>query len=279
MDEKEVRKLLHARSSPHLRRGRSCPDEIQLAAYVAQKLNAADKNVMERHLADCDYCLSQVGFLTQSADWPNSEEVPAQLLLGARKLVARKRSTFFNWDWRWAAASGAIACLAILVLVIVLQRRTSDSQTRPSDTLLAQQISPEPVLSPPIAVAPPQSRPEPTQLPAARSGKSTQAPDVRTTSSEALLPKWIAPRNGDIVRGQNLEFRWMPLADAIFYDVRIMTADGDVVFEKQSEDTVLKLDSAALLAPNRKYFAVVLAHLRQGKTAKSDVVGFSIAQQ
>ena len=278
MEDPEIKKLLQAQSSHAERRGWSCPDEIRLAAYVAQDLSSSERNSVEAHLADCDFCLDQVAFLTQSAAWHNGEEVPSDLLAEARKLVISKPRRVINWGWRWAAGSAAFACLIVLVVVAV-QRSARDSVTGPSENLVAQQIPSETVVPPGIVPERTPLRAEPTQSNRALKSKPAQLPDVRGTTAEELLPKLISPRNGGVVRADDLEVRWTPVTEAIFYDVRITSAAGDVVFEKQTEDTALKLGSATPLIPGTKYFVTVRAHLRLGKTVKSSVVSFRLAEQ
>lgn len=279
MDDTEIKRLLQVQSSPTRRRGWRCPDEIQLAAYVARRLSSSARNSIEAHVADCDFCLSQVAFLTQSADWANSVEVPARLLSGARNLVARRPSGVLNWGWRWAATTAAVACFALLFSVIVLRLRSQESGSTTSGPLVAQQNQPQPVTSPQISVAPPAVRLEPRQPVQTPKGKSTGTPAVRSEATENLLPKLISPRNGAVVRREDLEFRWKPVSDAIFYEVRVMSAEGDLIFVEQTEDTRLKLGSTERLLPGTKYFVVARAHLRQGKAAKSSVVSFRTAEQ
>jgi hypothetical protein len=279
MEDTEIKKLLRVQSRLAGRRGWRCPDEVQLAAYVAQRLSSSARNSIEAHVADCDFCLSQVAFLTQSADWANSVDVPANLLSGARSLVARKPSRGINWGWRWAVSTAAVACFALLFFLVALQLRRQQSVSPPSGPLVAQQTSPERVPSPQITVASPPSRPEPTQPVQTPKAKSTQAPMVRSKTAEDLLPKLISPRDGAVVRREDLEFRWEPVSDAIFYEVRVMSAEGDLVFEGQTENTRLKLGSSAPLVPGTKYFVVARAHLRQGKAAKSGLVSFRLAAQ
>jgi hypothetical protein len=109
--------------------------------------------------------------------------------------------------------------------------------------------------------------------------KTTPAPAGRSKTVEDLLPELISPRNGAVVRREDLEFRWRPVSDAIFYEVRVMSAEGDLVFEGQSETTRLKVGSTAPLVPGTKYFVVARAHLRQGKAAKSSLVSFRLAKE
>ncbi|HEX6626207.1 MAG TPA: hypothetical protein VF064_20995 [Pyrinomonadaceae bacterium] len=73
------------------------------------------------------------------------------------------------------------------------------------------------------------------------------------------------------------EFRWQPAADALFYEVFVVTAAGDIVLEQRSEATRLPLPADAPLTPGAKYFVWIRAHLREGKTVNSSVVSFRVA--
>ncbi len=278
MDESEIKKLLQVLPSQSEKRGWHCPDDIQLAAYVAKSLASSDSNSIESHLVDCDFCLGQVAFLTKSADWANSKDVPANLLSGARNLLAHNPNRTINWGWRWAAAAAAVACFLVVFVVVALRQRKQDTIPRPSDSLVAQQTSPERIPFPQSTPASPASS-ESSQSAQTPKAKPTQAPAVRNNTPAELLPRLITPRDGAVLRRSDLEFRWEPVPDAIFYDVRVMSADGDLVFEQQTENISLKPDSSARLVPGTKYFVVARAHLRQGKAAKSSVVSFRLAEQ
>lgn len=279
MEDTEIRKLLQVQSGQVILRGWRCPDETQLATYAAQGLSSAARNSIAAHITDCDFCLSQVAFLTQSADWANSVEVPAHLLSVARSLVARKSSRGIKWGWSWAATAAAVTCFAVLFFIIVLQLRTRLPVPRPSEALVAQQTLPAPVDSPPITVAPAPSRLETSQPAQTPKAKFTRAPVVRSKITSGLLPKLISPGDGAVVRREDLEFRWESLSEAIFYDVRVMSVAGDLVFEGQTADNRLKPNSVAPLVPGTKYFVILRAHLRQGKAEKSGLVSFQLAEQ
>src|SRR6478672_8246697 len=99
MEDAEIRKLLQVQHGKAERRGWRCPDENRLAAYVAQRLSGSARKSVEAHVADCDFCLGQVAFLTQSADWVSPEAVPTQLLSRARKLVIHEQRKVINPGW------------------------------------------------------------------------------------------------------------------------------------------------------------------------------------
>jgi hypothetical protein len=88
----------------------------------------------------------------------------------------------------------------------------------------------------------------------------------------------ILPRDGATLRRSELKFRWQPLADAEFYEIRVVTAEGDLVFEGKTEDTNLGIGNDVQLEAGAKYFVSVRAYLRQGKTAKSNIVSFRISE-
>jgi hypothetical protein len=250
---------------------------MQLAAYVDQQISGSARDAIETHVADCDFCLSQVSFLTESADWQQSADVPAQLLSRARNLVAQKPDRALSWGWRWAAAT-AVACFVLFVVVFALQWRGQRTVPPETGPLVAQQRSPELVPSPPIYAAPPVSHSGPSPPVSKPRSIVPAAPTVRSKTTENFQPELIFPREGGLLLRGELEFRWEPVSEAIFYEVRVMSADGNLVFEGQTEDIKLKPGLNLSLLPGQKYFVSVRAHLRQDKTTKSRVVGFQVSE-
>jgi hypothetical protein len=278
MEDAEIGKLLQGQHGKASRRGWRCPDENKLAAYVGQSLSGSARNSVEAHLVDCDFCLGQVAFLTHSSDWVNSEAVPAQLLSRARKLVTRKPGKVITLGWRWAVSAAAVACFVLVFAFVVLQVRRQPSVSLTTGPLIAQ-ASPEPVASPQLNAGPPALRSESPRAVATKTKRPLGPSIVRGKTVDDLFPKLISPRDGAVVRRKDLEFRWEQVSEAIFYEVRIMSAEGDLVFEGQTENTILKPGSTAPLVPGMKYFASIRAHLRQGKAAKSSLVSFKLAEQ
>ncbi len=276
--ESEIKKLLgvHKQTGEP---GRDCPDEIQLAAFVTTRLDKSANAAVEFHLADCDFCLSQLAFLTQSREAEEFDQVPFALLSRARDIVATESKPAFNWGWDWAAPLAAVICVLLLAVVVVFQVRSRETVFR-SDPLIAQQNQPSPINSPEFVSAPPAPLPSGTGLPTAPpKTQPNRSAAVRSPSSQELIPKLLAPREGAAIRAKDLELRWQPVADALFYEVRLLSVTGDVVLSQQTENTSLTPGTAAALVPGTKYFVVVSAHLREGKTQKSRVVAFRLSGQ
>ena len=278
MEDPEIKKLLQFQGGDTAGRGWRCPDETKLAAYVAQGLSGSARKSVEAHLADCDFCLSQVAFLTHSADWVNADAVPAHMLSGARRLVTREPRKVINLGWRWAVSAAAVACFALFFVLVALQLRKQPSVSSNAGPLIAQ-VSPEPVASPQLTVAYPALPSESARPVPSPKTRLTETPIVRGKTVDDLLPKLISPHDGAVVRREDLEFHWEPVSEAVFYEVRIMSAEGNLVFAGQTENTILKPGSTAPLVPGQKYYATIRAHLRQGKAAKSTLVSFELAEQ
>ena len=273
--ESEIKKLLGVQKQTG-ERGQHCPDEIQLAAFVAKRLDRAAHDAVEFHLADCDFCLSQLAFLTQSEDAKNVDQVPFPLLARARGIRETKPKSPVNWGWRWAGPVAALACLVLLVVVVVVRLRNREANS-PGSSLIAQRTEPQPIRPPEVTPPPPAVRSEPAPQTQAPKPKSERPDEVRRTTSQGVIPRLLAPQEGAVIERKDLELRWQPVTDAMFYEVRVMSTAGEVVLVEQTERTSLKPEAAASLMPGTKYFVVVSAHLRQGKTEKSDAISFRIS--
>ena len=288
MEETDLRRLLLRCRKRRFRAG--CPGDARLAAYADQRLGGADRAAVASHLAGCRSCLAQVSFLVQSAGWPAPAEVPASLLVRARKLAPAKQRTAPLHGWRWAGATAAAACLLLSVgLFITLRLRPPVEQRGNDASFIAQQHSVEEAAPHINTAAPtPDTRHAGTpaataaarQRPAPRGPKPdrTQAPPSRRAEINTLAPALIYPRDGAALKRASAEFRWQTAADALFYEVFVVTEAGDIVLEQRTEATRLRLPADAPLTPGAKYFVWVRAYLREGKTANSSVVSFRVAE-
>jgi hypothetical protein len=265
MNENELRQLLQS-NRDQTARGRRCPDDNELAGYVGQQLNSKKRKKFEAHVAGCKACLNTIGFLVASEEWPNAEAVPPNLLARARDLARSKPSAF--WNWRWTMATAA-ACVLIVVSFIFFRSRP---EPPPGEDLIAQQQQPKsPVVQPTASIertspAPlPIEKPKPTQAP---------APSVRS-ATEDLSPTLLFPREGTVLTRDQLNFSWKPLAGAVSYEITIVTEDGAQVFSETTGQLQLRPGNTHL-APG-KYFVKVVAHMPDGRTARSRMVKFRLA--
>jgi anti-sigma factor RsiW len=228
-----------------------CPGDEQLAAYVDQQLIGAERQRVESHLAKCNTCLQQVGFLVRQTNLGKAE-APAWLVQKAAQLPAVPiRNTPVLW--KWAPLAAGVAAVA-LGLTLWLHTQTPEKAPAP---LIASAPAPSSVagVTPPVLVPPDTA--------------------VRNATTHFSAPVILSPESGATVRMSALEFRWEPLASAVAYEVRVVTADGDLVWEKKVRATSVAPSPNISLKKGSKYFIWVRAVFLDGKTQQSDPVGFT----
>lgn len=112
MSDDELAALIPAASAPGVRRGWGCPGDGELAAWVEGRLPAAAREKLAEHLAGCNYCCGQVGFLARAGEMGPPPAVPAHLLAAAR---GERAPLFGLLRPATLAAAGAGLVLALLV--------------------------------------------------------------------------------------------------------------------------------------------------------------------
>ena len=271
MSERELTALLRSKKRGNPKRGWRCPDNNKLAAYVNGQL-ANERKSLETHFANCTACLETLSFLAQSVDEP-LEAVPANLLARARSLGNKKPVVV--WRWRWAMATAA-ACMLIVVLIAIWRARVQE-QPKPAD-MVAQQHQPDQ----PNIQLPSVGQTAKSQA-TATSGKPVQSPHpielrapVIRGPEDQLKPTVVFPRDGAVVKVGQQPMRWKPVADATFYEVKIVSEDGSAVVTESTNNAELQVNKPALQA-GHKYFVKIVAHLSGGRTVTSGPVSFRVA--
>jgi hypothetical protein len=251
-----------------------------LTAYVDRSLDVIARQSLEAHLADCDNCLGQVSFLAQSAGWADSAEVPPQLLARAKNLVSARHSRSQFLGWRGTAVAGAAACVLItFAVVLTLRQYRSETPKSREEQAVSQ---PKPAQEPTALSQPTPAMKNPDVVASSNPSQSGRAtlpspPAVRKGEPDSGAPRLIFPRESSIVKREDLEFRWQAVPNADFYEVSIVSASGDPVVVRQTDQTRLALPSEGQLISGTKYFVSIRAHLHEGKTARSSVVSFRVS--
>lgn len=198
-----------------------CPDEHQLAAYVDQQLMGPERQRVETHLVKCDSCLQQVGFLIKQSG-ASTVSVPSSLVQRAKQLrTATSAKVLF--DWKWASVAAGIAIIAIGLLAWRGVRPNTQGH--------------------PMTVATVQRPPAPGILDNSTSDADTA---VRSVSTPDLQPVVLSPQPGAIVHASDFTIRWEPVPNSAAYEVRIVTADGDLVWRKRVHENSVSPPKQAL---------------------------------
>lgn len=259
MDEKRLARALAIHKKGPGRRTWRCPDEGELAAYADTLLNEAGRQRVEKHLVSCDFCLDQVSFLVGAREAETPASVPEALLARARELANSQERTQWTPALRWALPAGITACVALAAGLWLGQ--------------------PEMVLSPP---APPGSPPVETVSPPLASSEASPAPApppaVRNRTRKGAAPDLVFPQEGSVITAEEFDFRWQEVERSLFYEIRLVTDDGSLVWEGRVEATRTRLPADVRLAAGQKYFVWVRAYMPEGKTLKSSTVGFTAGE-
>ena len=238
-----------------------CPAEEQLAAYVENRLTEQRRQRIEGHVSKCAHCLGHVAFLLKVGEL-QAPEVPADLLRRVQQPpVELPRSGPL---WRWAPVGALAASLAIAVSIMVRQPDHPLPQ-RPS-TPAAPAVAADHSSGQRLTA---QTLPE-SQLP------RTPGRQTRNANSLAAAPLLIAPRAGSVVDRTDFELRWKDVPRALFYEVRIATSEGSLVWKTRVEQTSLRVPAEIQLRPGQSYFVWVRAYLPEGKVVRTEASPFSV---
>jgi len=104
----------------------------------------------------------------------------------------------------------------------------------------------------------------------------TSPAEVRSVPGQLVAPEILSPVEGSIVGREQTELRWRGVAGAIYYEIQLVTAEGDVLWQERTEKTRARLPGTVPIAPGQEVYVWVRAHLLDGKTLKSDPVGFTL---
>ena len=104
-----------------------------------------------------------------------------------------------------------------------------------------------------------------------------QAP-TRTLLSSPLSLQVLTPEPGVVADPDELIFRWHAVDDSLHYDLRIVTASGDLVTEQRVQHTEWKLSDKLELDPGAEYFVRIDAYLPDARTVSAERVRFVVSE-
>ena len=102
--------------------------------------------------------------------------------------------------------------------------------------------------------------------------------ETRFIDPGALGPGILHPIEGSRVPIDSLWIRWEARSPSLFYEVRVVDGDGDVVWQDRVDGTEILLPGDLGLTAGEDYFVRVSAYLAGGKTLKSSHVGFRVSE-
>ncbi len=236
-DHTDLTRRISMVAGPGTKPGRHCPGATTLAAYVDSTLGPSQRTDFEEHLADCSFCLGQVGSLVRDAE-QELPAVPSHLL----DAVQSRPASWSAWIPKPALTMLAVAATVILAVTVGL-RFDWIPETQPT---------------------------------AGSTTPPAEERTVRNGATSASGPQILEPLEEATVSGAEISLRWRETSETLQYSVLLVSLQGDVVWEDRVVGSRALIPATDLI-PGQRYFVWVEAHLRGGGSLKSAAVGFRVA--
>ncbi len=257
INEHDLVQFLKVRPKRRARLGLRCLNEFDLAAYADHLVTEEERANIQAHLADCESCLDQVRFLVRVRKIAAPDSIPGALLSRARQLAGSEARHTIRPAWLWGAVGGVAAGLVVVAALTLRQHQRQPRATYP-----------EAPATPSVQM--------PSESGQADSSQHLDVPTLRNRAANSQVPAVLYPLPESTVLRSAVEFRWEPVRATLYYQVRLVTAEGEPVWEQRTEKTSVRLPRGVNLTSGHKYFVSVRAHLEEGKNVRSKAVPFSV---
>ncbi len=217
---------------------RECLDEIRCSRLIDGQLTEPEREAIVEHLANCRNCLDLVaGVMQLQSD--DVATVPATLVAAALALRPEQQPIQAYSRDRWQTKLAVAASLILVVGALVWQYE-GIMDLRPTNG------STQPTIE--------------------------EGPDVRISPHDQERLNIISPTDQSNIDPENIDMQWSPVDRSVFYEIQLLTDDGDVVWQGRTEHTSMQLPQDLRFDSAGGYYLWVKAHLSDGKTIKSKVV-------
>lgn len=238
-DEKLETLLRQAPDAPERQPG--CPDETRMAAYFEGGLNEMEHRELCEHFADCDHCLERLGVLGRCSESDTDIPVPELLTARARRLVPLP-VTAQNLSPKaplWAAAALLVLTVGLIFNLrgIGLVQGTDRAFSAPAAPVMPMR-------------------------------------ETRYIEPLAGGPRLLWPKDGENVSSAAPEFSWTAVPGAAYYDLRIVSDLGDLVWQERVTRSRWRPSAPLPLLSGKEYFVRVDAWVGDVGALSSDFVPF-----
>jgi len=103
--------------------------------------------------------------------------------------------------------------------------------------------------------------------------------DVRTERNIrpfSPIPRLLSPSEDSRIELAHARFEWSPVADSLFYRVRIVSDAGDLLWQERTQGTHWNPPPELHLMAGGEYFVRIDAYLTEAKSVSSDYVAFRV---
>ena len=236
-------------------------DEI-LEGYVRDALGPEDRDAFEAHYFECAACFEKV----QTFQALHAELVSSPAEAPAAPAAGR--------SWRWVFAPVGASLLVVAAAALWL--------TNPPMPASPSIVNDAPPAAAPVT--PPATPPTQSASPAAPALQPAGADSppraaVRNSPAAGSGVVLLSPAEDQALPADAPAFRWQRVSGAIYYDLQIVTEEGNVAWSGKAAGTTTTLPPGHGLQAGTRYFVWVRAHLSGGGTVKSPAVPFHVGGQ
>jgi hypothetical protein len=240
MNQKRITELLQLQDKEIAAPTPFCPSGHEVAALFEGKRDNPDYDHFERHLADCSYCQARVAVVARLHQNTDEEQIPEALFDAASQFGNQPRKSRLRRAPAWAAA----AVVAITLFTVIGKNPYLTSGT-------VDQVPP-------------------------RDGTSRQARVLRNIGRVDPGPTVLSPVDGERIVPDEMTIRWTRVPGSLYYDVRLVNAEGFMIWRDRVKETRSNLPSDIGLVSGERYFVRVDAYLAEGKSVGSPHVKFTV---
>ena len=114
------------------------------------------------------------------------------------------------------------------------------------------------------------------RVPEELSGPVDTAPNLRYSHPSPLTPEVSFPAGNEVALA-DLEVAWTDVPDRLFYELRIVADDGDLIWTQRLTESKWHAPAELELSGGARYFVRVDAYLPDGKPLKSRHASFRVS--
>jgi len=242
MDDHTRPDLLRLQAAELTGRTPFCPEDQEIAEYFEGVSTAVERIKLENHLVNCRFCLARIGMLQRQQDDSGGSRVPEEVLATA-KAMRHRPPRGFRWAPAWATAAAIFVAVGLFFRFGVLAPIGHDVLPRVHQT---ESIS--------------------------------VSRETRWIDPAELGPRFLAPERGLTIASGDGVFRWTAVPNSRYYQLRIVSDKGDLLWQERVDGTEWKLPASLMLSPGAEYFVRVDAFLSEAQALQSDYLLFRVSE-
>ena len=229
LDDRKINHLLRLQSGQIPERTAFCPEDRAIADYFEGNLAKTEREALERHLADCGYCLTRIGSMERLETLQSEPRIPEDILASAKQLQSPNTRRKYRSTPVWATAA-----VLVLALFLVIGRGGG------------------------LSHAPASGKPS-------IGNESRQLRSIKPATREIE----ILSGNLDAGVYPGTTIRWSEISANTDYRIYILSKTGDVLLTERLQDPEWTVREMPQLAADQEYFLRVEAYLPDGETLSS----------